>query len=426
MLPFKATKFQLLRIFYRMQRQIWFIPALSIVAVFLVFTISSCLDRIDAVSKFVGQLPLPNISYDLAQTISAAIFTSYLALAGVLFSITIVVLSLTSQQYGPRIIDKFMKDNITQSALAVFIFNHVYALLNLLMIQENRVFHLSLYAMIFSALIGVFYFVYYVHHVAASVQSSKIISDVGDRLKKTARTVYCEEEPYRPENPPELVLPYKIERKGKGYVQSIGYSDIFAFAQEEKIRIQIFARPGEGAWKHQPLARTSHELNDEQLENLLTCFSYGNSRTHEQDIIFSISNLIEIALRAVSPGINDPTTAAICLDQLGEGLVEVIERHSPPEHYCDDSGELWVQANRYHFEDICSVAFDQLRRQSSFGLDLRLKSISLIGKIIPLCRSKEDAEILKKHAQMFIHTAENLCTLPYDFQKLKAKSAIFK
>ena len=178
-------------------------------------------------------------------------------------------------------------------------------------------------------------------------------------------------------------------------------------AREEDVLIRVELGPGSYVVCDRPLARAwpGSRVSDRLEEGIRRAFILGNQRTPVQDIEFAVLQLVEIAVRALSPSLNDPFTAVRCVHRLGSALSRVARRSMPPPHRYDEDGRLRWVAPVATFPSIADAAFDQIRRHSGTSAAVTLSLLDTIAVVAEFASRPEDRAALRRHADMIARGA---------------------
>ena len=258
-----------------------------------------------------------------ARAILETIAGSMITVAGVVFSITIVALQLASSQFGPRLLYNFRRDTINQVVPGTFIATFVYCLLVLPTIQgkdgSSLVPHLSVAFGIALALVSLGVLIHFIHHIAGSIQAENVVAAVGRELEGAINGLFPEKGPRCPEEPerswPEqTAMPLfncgasPVKATASDYVQTIDTDRLISLATKYDLVLRLLYRPGQFVVQGSALALVQPEecMDDKLAERINAAYTVGVQRTLVQDVEFPVNQLVEIALRALSPGVNDP------------------------------------------------------------------------------------------------------------------------
>ena len=337
-------------------------------------------------------------SYDLSKTILSTIAGSLFAMITVSFSTIMVVLTMYSSQFSPRTMQDFLKNKVTLKVLGVFLAGFIYSMLTLLFLNDSV--SRSGESIIFSGLLGVIiaiiclgYFVYFIHHAANSVQVNILISslkedvieivdkieernnsndqirnEAPDNIKEMTDREFCEVHPVE-----------------SGYIQVIYDIELTKLADNYDIIIRAEKMIGDYVtentivFKLWQLNENTEKFTEEELEEIKTKIRnnmmISNERSNKNDIEFGLLKLTEVALRAISPGINDPNTAIFCINQLGWVLSRIAVANLENTYYYNDKDELCFILEDISFWDLLYKTFYQLSHYGS-------QDVSVAGSII--------------------------------------------
>jgi len=311
----------------------WFYPALfTLVAVGLAL-LTITIDR-HGVSDALARLAFVDLARpDGARSVLNVIAGSMIGVASTVFSITIAAVVYASGSYGPRLLINFMEDRGNQLSLATFIATFVYAVMVLRVVRDARdavgdpgfVPQLSLVVATGLMLISIAVLVYFLNHIPASIRINSVLEGIGRRLTKEVRDRFPHEG--SASEPVEADDGQILSATASGYIQIIDFRGLDDLAEKYECRITLKLRPGDFVHPDVGLATVLGCTLDEKLAGKIRdCFSLGGMRTPAQDIEFLIDELVEIALRALSPGINDPFTAVTAMHWLASATAELGRR----------------------------------------------------------------------------------------------------
>lgn len=301
----------------------------------------------------------------------AAIAGSMITVAGVVFSVTIVALSLAADAYSPRVLRTFMRDRPTQAALGVFVGVFAYCLVVLRTVRAaddegpGFVPALAVFGALVLALLGVCMLVYFIHHVAVAIQVSTILQRVAHESRRAIERLFPEELGEGEAEAPDdacITHPWRaVPALRSGYIVEVDAGGLLAFARRRGAVLRMELGVGEFAIESLPLASLAGPTGDPAADaaELDTLYTLGAERSVDQDAAFGLQQIVDIATRALSPGINDPGTAAMCADHLSALLVLLARRRIPSPRRLE-AGELRVIAKGPTFESIVALTFDPL------------------------------------------------------------------
>jgi uncharacterized membrane protein len=405
---------------YRLQESFWFLPVVMAGAAVLLSFVTIAIDKMFLYREDVQHWWIYSGGPDGARTVLSVIAGSMITVAGVVFSITIVVLSLASSQFGPRLIRNFMNVRANQMVLGTFVATFIYGVLVLrtvnAILEARFVPGLSVTIAVVMSLLSLGVLIYFIHSVSESIQAQNIIARVCRDLDKALDRIFPEKMGREDlSNGPikrDYVIPKACDRDvcqvtadSSGYLQALDNEALMRIAVEENLLIHLGYRPGNFITRGSVLVTVwPGERVDEGLsEKINAVFILGPERTLEQDVEFAISQLVEIAVRALSPGINDPITANTCIDWLGVSLSQLANRKMPSSHRFDQEGRLRVICKPFEFEGMVDAAFNMIRQNSQSVATVSIHLLETIATIAAQTPKKEDRAALLRHAAMVVH-----------------------
>ncbi|XHX78838.1 MAG: DUF2254 domain-containing protein [Stenomitos frigidus ULC029] len=416
----------------------WFVPTLMVILAIGLSFVTIGIDQ-QQETDIIGDL---GWAYSLgpngSRAILSAIAGSMVSVATTAFSITIVALQLASSQFGPRLLRNFMQDTGNQIVLGTFISTFVYSLMVLRTINgvdENEfVPHLAVTCGIGMAIASIGVLIYFIHHSATSIQVDHVISKVGCELDGVIDRLFPKQmgrgaSKHRAEPLPSE-LPANFDREAtaiqatsSNYVQAIDTDQLMQLATENNILLRLQRRPGDFAIKGSPLvlAYPAEAGGRKLVKQINDAFVLGSQRTDQQDVEFSINQLVEIAVRALSPGINDPFTAIRCIDQLSAALCHLAQKEIPSAHRYDDQDQLRIIAAPVTFADVTDAAFNQIRQYGQTSVAVTMRLLEAIAVIAPFTHTKADRATLLRHANMIEQGSQEGIPEALDRQDVKER-----
>ena len=404
---------------YNVRSSYWFIPALMTVSAIVLSHVTIYVDTLLSEGHWFGMFGVTFTNKpEGARALLSTVAGSMITVASLVFSITIVALTQAYSQFGPRLLYNFMRDTGNQIVLGTFIATFVYCLLVLRTVRggEEGLFvpHLSTTIGVVMALLSISVLIYYIHHAAMSLQASNVITGVSLNLARTINISFPEPGSGKPDRRQWWITPgdmpenfdeesQRIAAPVSGYIRKIDYETVYQVARNKDAIIKILNRPGQFIVEGSPIVLSwpANVLNKEE-ENVIGAIALGRQRTSEQDIEFAVDQLVEIAIRALSPGINDPFTAIMCIDQLSARVCQIAERVLPSQYRYDERNQLRLITRAPTFEDILDSAFNQIRQ---YGRDSAAVSIRLLEALIEISariEREENKAAIKHHADMIM------------------------
>ncbi|MDV6233892.1 DUF2254 domain-containing protein [Rhodococcus cercidiphylli] len=359
----------------KLRESFWFIPAvLGVVALVLAQALVS-LDRylLDTRVDLTGSL-LYHVGASGSRDILGAIGGSMLGVAATSFSITISVLATASSSYGPRLVRNFMADRGNQVVLGIFGATFLYSLMVLRSIRsiesDGSVFvpDIAVNVAVALAVVDVGVLVYFIHHIAQSIQVATLSARVRDELSESVDALYPPEQPADATSAEGIVKPpvyTTVLAEESGVIIDIDESAVLNIATDTDSVIDIHRVPGEHVVAGEPLADIladrSADISADAIERVRGAFDIGTSRTPRHDIAFAVEQMTEMAVRALSTGVNDPYTARNAIDDLTVGLVAVVQRPKPSRARCGSDGTVRVITRRVGVPSLIDHALDAVR-----------------------------------------------------------------
>lgn len=350
------------------------------------------------------------------RTLLATTAGAILGVAGVSFSITIASLTLASQQFGPRLIRNFIQDRFTQTVLGFFVATFFYCMLTL---QLSSVIVESTYTPVSTVITvlvltvsDLLLLVLFIHHICVSIQVETVISTVAEEMKLRADYLFSSDiDKQAIDDQADIKkLEDKIASEGipvcsqlDGYIHAINYTVLEEYAQKNDILIQLFHRAGDYVIARSALSSViGNSLPDNLADVINKNIMIGKRRSPQQDLEYSIRQLVEIALRALSPGINDPFTAITCINRLGTLINMISTRAIQPRIRRSAEGEIRLLVDTTTFGGIVEAAFNQIRQASISHVDVTIRLLEIMRDVVQLARRDEQAIALSQQADLIL------------------------
>ena len=371
-----------------------------------------------------------------ARTLLSTVAGSMIGVAGVTFSITIAAVSYAAGQYGPRLLTNFLRDRGNQVTLGTFVATFLYGLLVLRTVRSadegaGGVFvpHIALVVAVAFALASIGVLIYFIHHASESIHISHVVAEIGRALGEGVDRLFPADLGDSASEPPavtddgdpngrnrvaEAALPpgfeaeaHAIRAGGAGFVQHLDEHDLLAAAVAHDLVLRLTVRPGDFVHDGTTLvlAHPAARVSADAAEALRGAFAWGWQRTPNQDTRFLADELVEVATRALSPGINDPFTAMTCLNWLGAALGRMAGRPSPSGLRSDAAGRLRVVTEPASFAAFAEAVFGQLRPYVRADRNAALHTFKILGEVSRRATPDERA-ILRVHAGALLEGCE--------------------
>ncbi len=350
-----------------------------------------------------------------ARGVLTAIASGLITVTGVVFSVTIVALQLASTQFTPRILRNFMADRGNQVVLGAFIGTFTYALLVLRVVRGGAdpagadaaaagatgagaagstafVPNIAVTGAVVLTVVSIGLLIYFIDHSARSVQASTIIHRVmHDGMRALSRLV-PETVGIAGDDDVAAVLPAApgrlVDSERSGYVQGLNHEALLDLLEGGNRTVRIERQVGDFVLPGTVLATVwpSGSDSDDTAGAIRDAFVLGRQRTPHMDLELAFIELVDIAVKALSPGINDPTTATLCVDRIIELLLAFGRRDPPGRVRRADHGRSALILPRLELVSLMDLAFDQIRHFGAgnprFARTL-LERLEQLGALLP-------------------------------------------
>lgn len=419
---FKATKTYALNIWDILNSSYWFIPSLL---AFLSIIFSIILTSIDL---HLDQNQLPEWIITTTESARASLSTitgAMIAVTGTVFSITIVTLSLTSQQFGPRLLRTFMLDTVTQVTLGVFLSTALYCVLITRVIEKHsegldiNTPHIAVTFGVVLMVVSIAMLIFFIHHIAVLIQAPRIVQNVGIELNSAIDRLFPETIGARIKNSEEnskenIIAKLKknstktiqVESKKEGYLQALSADILLDLAQEQDIVIEYKCRPGDFIIEGSKIACVYGDSDSKILSDYINeSIIVGMRRTPRQDLECAILELVEVAVRSLSPGINDPFTAMSCIDRLAASMCRLVRRSAPSPVRCDRNNNARLLLDTTEFPAILNSAFQLIRQHARSSVGIMICLLEALVKIAEFAKRDSDKKAIMTHGTMIFNMA---------------------
>ena len=411
-----------------LRSSLWFIPALTVVAAVLLAVGLIEMGTLDRGNMAERWPRLFGASAEGSRGLLAAIASSMITVVGVTFSITVVALALASSQYTSRILRNFMRDRANQSVLGVFVGVFAYCIVVLRTIRGpdagNYVPALAVLVAMLLAFVAIGFLIFFIHHIASSIQATSIIraamletngaidrlfpQEVGTAAVKSER-----------EEMPSVGTWATIAARRTGYLQGIDGDDLFRVACDRGVVVRMERSIGEFVIEGSPLAAVAGRDADEGLVlEINAAYTVGTDRTVHQDSGYGIRQIVDIALKALSPGINDTTTAVNAIDALAAILARLAGREieSP---YRSDKGAVRLITRGPTFVGLLAEALDQIRQNADRNVAILVRLVEVIEILSHRTDDPRRLQALRRQRELILATAERSVPAAHDRARIE-------
>ena len=417
----------------QLRSSLWFLPTLI---VFGSGTLAAVFIELDSrlSLKLLTNFPrLFGAGAEGSRAMLSSIAGSMITVAGVTFSITIVALSQASSQYSSRILRNFMRDRGNQTVLGVFLGVFTYCLLVLRSIRGGDespfVPSLSVFGALVLALVGISFLIFFIHHVASLLQASNVIAAAAHETLETIDRLFPEsvhDNRSVPEAEPESDDWLEQERQiiipapKTGYIQSHEEKAFFELACSSQSVFRMHVGVGEFAVFDTPLVTvySSSSVTEKLVKNIQATYSINALRTIEQDAGFGIRQIVDIALKALSPGVNDTTTAVTCIDYLTAINLRLANRRMT-QRLLFENGWLRVIAKAAGFEQFVGESFDEIRACAAGNATLIMSLLHSLKTIGAATDDPSRKFLIARHISLLEDLTSKTIDSDYDAARIK-------
>lgn len=362
-----------------------------------------------------------------ARTLLGVVASSTIGVAGTVFSITIAALSLAAGQMGPRLLRNFTHDRGNQVTLGIFLGTFSYALVVLRSVRTESegpfTPHLALTIAILLGFVSVGTLVFFVGHMAGRINVDTVIQLVGEDMRAAFARLTTDKAPTEPP-PAEFwheAIPVTDARRG--YVQQLDDAGLAEWAIAHHTAIRLLIRPGDYVFPGAPIALMlpSVEGCDSAIANAT---ALGAQRVSSADLEFAVRQLVEVAVRALSPGINDPHTAISVLDRLGAGLCDIVPLYLPNGVTLHDGAPALVTP-AIDYDGLVDAMFHMIRQNAHGSVAVLIRLLDVLTAVVSCEKAPERIAALQRHADLVLDDAERELSNPADLSDLRRRHTAF-
>jgi len=413
----------------RLDTSIWFIPVTFCIAGFALGLQMLWLER--HITYLSTNLPTSAMPVESARQVLSVIAGSVISVGGVSFSVTMVALTLTSGQYGPKVLRQFLEDNSSKVSLGLFLGTYVYALVVLTGYSETDKPNVTVLVALLLALLALVGFIRFIHRTATDLQADEIVERIGNRLQESLvelagesaqRGRSCDVAAWR--HTARGHRPKRIASDNQGYVQAIDYRGLVVWCVEHDCRMQVRARAGDFLVKGVCVFKVfgcPSAVIEAAFDKLNRHVITGPVRTSVQDPEYPITQLNQLAARALSPGINDPGTAISCVDSFTLALSQIVDRDLPGSVFMDDEDEARLLMRITNFDGIVKAVFAQLRQHAKSEVSVVVSLLDALCRLAQLTTRRERLQILGQHGDLIREAIDDRALAEYDICDIRQR-----
>ncbi|MGO9995543.1 MAG: DUF2254 domain-containing protein [Steroidobacteraceae bacterium] len=392
--------------------------------------LSSVEETVPALSAWVPTVLFPSRSDpQVAQIILATIAASIMTVVSIVFAILLMTLTLASMQFSPRILLSFVKDRVTQWTLGIFLGTFAYCMAAL-PAARSLPYPVAPVATVtcamLLAMICVAWLIFFINHVSQAISVNHIVDRIARETEGAIDDVMPDTQRYAYEPPG---VPFDgnkrevlVDSAVSGYIRYVDTERLLYLAQAYKLRVRMLRRVGHFVPAGVALfgASPAERVDPERARELRSAFDIGPTRTMQQDIEFGVIQIVDIALKAISSAVNDPSTAITCVDQLGRIMIRFVNRNVPASLLCNPPHVVRVIVPWIGTESLLDTAFEQIRHYSMSDIAVSLRLLRAFDDIASTCGDPRIVDsLVVRGRRVVVGCAERLS--PDQIEKLRQR-----
>jgi len=357
---------------------------------------------------------------EAARVVLGTIAGSMITVVSVVYSILLVALTFTSAQFSPRVLVAFVEDRVSQTTLGLFVGTFAYCLLTLPAIRGGSnpfVPSMATVGAMVLAIACLACLLYFIHHIAESIQAGHIVDRIARETEATLDSIFPSALSsdvaggVGEDSSGELgaFSPTNLVTSGTcGYIRAIDEGGLRATARTHRVKLRVDRSIGQFVSEGTLLLEVSGQgrVSATLEADCRRAFNIGPVRTMEQDVEFGVLQIVDIALKAISPAVNDPTTATTCVDQLGRVLMRASLRSPPDPVLRDPDGSARVILRRTSFPRLLEIAFSQIRHYGKTDVAVPLRLMRVLGELAATSRHAPHAAAILDQARRLAAACE--------------------
>lgn len=397
------------QLWVQIHSSLWFVPGFVIAGLMLLALGLVELDRhLGEVLR--QQWPrLFTVEAEGARSLLSSIAGAMATIAGVTFSITMVALALASAQYTSRVLRNFMRDKVNQAVLGIFIGIFLYCLLVLQAISEQPQAFVPAGAVLGSVLLSVVSggaFIVFIHHISTTIQAAEMAQAITYETLHVIDKYFPDEavdgREHASLSDSKVAVWYPVPARQWGTIQTVAEKQLLAWASAHDAIVRMEYKPGDFIGKDETLVSVAmaQPPDGAAVDALNAAYGVDAFRTLDQDPAFGVRQLVDMALKALSPGINDSTTAVTCLEHIGVILSCCAQRNLEPRNRYDERGNLRVLSIGIDFDELATLAFRQIAESAQGNTVVLLRLLDTIGKTGKTCAGRVERQALLHQAEV--------------------------
>ncbi len=415
--------------FINLRSSLWFVPGLMIIGS---IALAFALIEVDGRIKREWLIAYPRVfglGADGSRGMLTAIAGSMLTVAALTFAMTLSSISQASAQYSPRVLLNYMRDRINQFILGYFVSVFAYCLIILLTIRGadeiKFVPSLGVIVALVLAIGGIIVLIYFIHHIASSLQVTNIVEGIETETSEVIKNIFPEQmgeaadeaEKERAKDVEEKVHWYRVDSLLSGYIQYVDTDGLLEFACENDLYLRMEHGIGQFVAEDTTLISSSKSIDEDTISTINGFYNIYRYRTIEQDVGYGIRQIVDVAMKALSPGINDTTTAIICIDYLAIIVGKIADRKLPTTTRMKN-GEIRVFVKSPSFKEYVETAFDQIRINGKANLAIFTRLLKALSIVAERTTSDERKNIIKEQIALTKEFANETLQTEYERKQL--------
>jgi len=354
----------------RLRSSLWFVPAIFGVGAVVLAVVMVRLDRSTESATIVGFGGGPESARSVLSTVAASTIT----FAGLVFSITVLALQLASGQFSPRVLRTFLRDRAGKVTLGITIGTFTYSLLVLQSVRSEAsrggefVPSLAVSASLLFAIVAVGAFIQYIHHISQSIQASRILDAVAEETTEAIARLSQREPGAPPPTSVSWIATCAVSHDG--VVVRADEPALVDLAAANGCMFELVPAVGDSIADGMPLIRTTATISGAAAREAVRAIDVAPERTMQQDVAFGLRQLVDVAERALSPGVNDPTTAVQAIDRIHAALRRLATVPLGQRWVADQEAQPRLSIREPAWDDLVSLGFDEIRRSGEGSLQV--------------------------------------------------------
>ena len=405
----------------------WLVPGLMVLAGTLTALACVRLDRSTLIPQWLLERWLYNGGGTGARTLLGAVAASTIGVAGTVFSITIAALSLATGQMGPRLLRNFTRDRGVQFTLGAFLGTFSYALIVLRSVRTQSegefVPHLSLSVAIFLAFVCVATLVYFVGHMASRINVDTVIELVSEDVHSAIEQLVSKKRGSAPPSADFWRDAVPISDARRGYLNQLHEDGLADWTAEHATVMRLLVRPGDYVFPGAPIAIMKPPAEGAGAA-INEATALGSQRGGAADLEFAVRQLVEVAVRALSPGINDPFTAMSVLDRLGTALCDLVPLHLTTGVSMRHERVVLVVPT-ISYDGLVDGMFHMIRQNAANHVAVLMRLLEVLTAVASCERDPERVKALRRHVDLVLGDAERDVATPADLDEIRTRHAKF-